>query len=388
MPVYQQRGRIPHPKHTTFYREDGQTLHREELFSTRGFSGIYSTKYHLRLPPGAREVAPRPAPETPPWPDAPHQWMHFFTERDPVPGDYVTSRALFLENAHVTVGALYPSEATDTLYRNAWAHELLFVHRGRGTLSSEFGRLPFGPGDYLVCPKGSTYHLAFESYGDNKLLLVESTDPFDIPAHYKNGYGQLLEHAPYHERDFRAPELAPPRDEEGDFALALKVGPRWFDYRLPHHPFDVVGWDGFVYPYAFNVRDFNPMVGRIHLPPPVHLVFATPHAVVCNFVPRLFDFHPEAIAVPYFHSNVDSDEVLYYVDGDFMSRSGIEPGSITLHPMGIPHGPQPGKTEAGLGKTRTEELAVMIDTFEPLAPTGHAATRLDPAYPQSWLAPA
>ncbi|MFH2007217.1 MAG: homogentisate 1,2-dioxygenase [bacterium] len=385
MPVYHRQGELPNPKHTAFRAADGERLYREELFSTKGFAGIYSTKYHLRLPPQVERIEERAGAVVEPWPEAPHQYVHFLTEHDAGGGSFLSGRRWFLRNDHVAVGAIYPTEPTVAFYRNARAHELIFVHRGSGRLRSEFGRLDFGPGDYLVCPKGSTYHLDFDGWQDNKCLVVESGEPFDIPRHYRNDYGQLLEHAPYSERDLRAPVLEPPRDEDGAFVLVLKVGERWFHYTLPHHPFDVVGWDGYVYPYAFNIRSFNPAVGRVHLPPPVHLVWATPHLAICNFVPRLYDFHPDAIPAPYFHSNVDSDEVIYYVEGEFMSRKGIEQGSITLHPMGIPHGPQPGRTEDSIGRKDTREYAVMIDTFEPLELTREVERRLDPGYPRSWL---
>jgi len=386
MPYYHRQGALPNPKHTVFRSPDGERLYREELFSTKGFAGVYSTKYHLRLPPQVERVTPRAAPDhSADWPEAPHQYVHFRTDAAPPSGDYITGRRWYLRNAHTAIGAVYVDQATDAFYRNARAHELLFVHRGTGRLHSEFGRLDFGPGDYLVCPKGSTYHLELDTVRTGKLLVVESDAPFEIPAHYKNASGQLLEHAPYSERDLRPPVLEDPVDATGTFPLVLKVGDRWFDYRLPHHPFDVVGWDGYAYPYAFNIRDFNPLVGRVHLPPPIHLVWTTPHAVICNFVPRLFDFHPQAVPAPYFHSNVDSDEVLYYVEGEFMSRKGIEEGSVTLHPMGIPHGPQPGRTEASIGAKETHEYAVMIDAFEPLAVTREVQQRLDAGYAQSWL---
>jgi len=394
MPFYHRQGELPNPKHTIFRSPGDERLCREELFSTKGFSGIYSTKYHLRLPPQVARIAERAAPaHSVAWPEAPHQYVHFRTDEAPASGDYISGRRWFLRNAHTAVGTLTVSAPTDAFYRNARAHELIFVHRGGGRLRSEFGRVDFRQGDYLVCPKGSTYHLEFDEVhvkasgkgSGVKCLLMESTTPFEIPSLYKNDSGQMLEHAPYSERDFRPPVLETPRDEDGEFLLVLKVGERWYDHSLPHHPFDVVGWDGYVYPYAFNIRDFNPLVGRVHQPPPIHLVWTTPHAVVCNFVPRLYDFHPQSIPAPYFHSNVDSDEVLYYAEGEFMSRKGIEEGSITLHPMGMPHGPQPGRTEASIGKQKTDEYAVMIDTFEPLALTREVELRLDAGYPQSWL---
>lgn len=388
MPFYQRRGRLPDgPKHTTFYRDDGERLYREELFSTRGFSGVYSTKYHVNMPTEVLAIDELPRPERGDWPDAPHQAFHVLTERAPIQGSHIDSRAVLLRNEHVAIGVAFPNANTEDLFRSAHAHELFFVHRGTGNLHSEFGELRFGEGDYLVVPKSTTYRLDFDPAPEqgNKLLFVRSTTPFEIPRHFRNEHGQILEHAPYCERDFRTPELPDPVDRRGEHRLVLETRDRQFVYTLRNHPFDVVGWDGFVYPYAFNIDHYNPVVGRIHLPPPVHLVFVTEHAVVCNFVPRPFDFHPQAIPAPYFHSNTDSDEVLYYVDGEFMSRKGIEPGSMTLHPMGIPHGPQPGRTEASIGARSTHEYAVMIDTFESLAPTLQVKDRMDPSYPRSWL---
>jgi len=388
MPFYQRRGRLPSgPKHTTFYKEDGKSLYREELFSTRGFAGVYSTKYHVNMPTQVLSIEELGGSESDAWPEALHQPFHFFTDRNPLAGSYIDARTVFLRNEHVTIGAAYPSENTEDLFRNAHSHELFFVHRGRGALHSELGRLDFGEGDYLVVPKGTTYRLDFGPAPEqgNKLLFVQSRTPFEIPRHFRNDYGQILEHAPYCERDFRAPELLDPIDRPGEHRLVLETRDRRFAYTLRNHPFDVVGWDGFVYPFAFNIESYNPVVGRIHLPPPVHLVFTTERAVVCNFVPRPFDFHPQAIPAPYFHSNTDSDEVLYYVAGEFMSRKGIEPGSMTLHPMGLPHGPQPGKTEESIGARSTAEYAVMIDTFDSLFPTGQVKARMDSGYHRSWL---
>jgi homogentisate 1,2-dioxygenase len=237
----------------------------------------------------------------------------------------------------------------------------------------------------LVVPRGTTYQLRFDGLDNNKLLIIESDTPFDIPKNYRNEYGQLVEGAPYCERDIKVPETLEPVDEAGKFKLIIKSGERYFEYLLPYHPFDVVGWDGYHYPFAFNIKDFCPIVGKIHQPPPVHLLFKTGHFVLCNFTPRLFDFHPQAIPAPYFHSNIDSDEVIYYVDGVFMSRKGIREGSVTLHPRGIPHGPQPGKVEESLGAKETKEYAVMIDTFEPLHLTSHVKEMVDENYPRSWL---
>lgn len=385
MPYYVRVGKVPPKRHTTFYKPDGKSLYREELFSTKGFSGIYSNKYHLYMPPQVESIREIQKDVSNEWEDAPLQYYHFFTDSKKTEGNFLTARNVFLKNDHCIVSTARVSEDTGIFYRNSYKHELLFIHHGEGEFLSEYGKISFGQWDYIVVPKGTTYQMKFNSFDKVKLFVVESDTPFDIPAHFRNEYGQLKEDAPYYERDFRPPEFMEPVDKQGTFPLMLKVSDRMFEYHLPHHPFDVVGWDGFLYPYAFNIKEYAPKVGKIHLPPPIHLMFTTEHFVVCNFVPRLFDFHPDAIPAPYYHSNVDSDEVLYYVHGDFMSRTGVKEGSITLHPMGIPHGPQPGKTEASIGKKDTEEYAIMIDTFTPLKVTGNVRDTMVEDYHHSWL---
>jgi homogentisate 1,2-dioxygenase len=385
MPFYVKVGKVPPKRHITFYKDDGKSLYREELFSTLGFSGIYSNKYHIYMPTQVKKIGEVPQNNSNEWPDAPLQYYHFFTEKKKTGGDILSSRNEFLKNDNCVISTANVSEDSDFFFRNSYAHELIFVHHGNGEFLSEYGRLPFEEWDYIVVPKGTTYQIKFDSYDDNKLMIIESSTPFDIPRHFRNEYGQITEDAPYYERDFKVPQFAEPVDNQGDFELILKLRERYFKYLLPNHPFDVVGWDGFLYPYTFNLKDYAPKVGKIHLPPPVHLMFTTKHFVVCNFVPRLFDFHPQSIPAPYYHSNVDSDEVLYYVHGDFMSRKGIQEGSITLHPMGIPHGPQPGKTEASIGVKETDEYAVMIDTFQPLRVTKNVKDTMVEDYSQSWL---
>lgn len=385
MPFYVSRGRLPEKRHITFYKEDGKSLYREELFGSKGFSGIYSNKYHLYAPPQVEQIQEVKINGVLDWINSPLKYYHFMTDKVPSTGNFFNSRKVFLKNAHCSIGTARVTEDSREFYRNSYAHELLFIHEGSGEMLSEFGRLPFKQWDYLNIPKGVTYQLKFNSYTENKVLVVESDTAFDIPKHFRNEYGQTNEDAPYYERDFRAPEYMEPVDKKGKLQLTLKVSNRYFRYTLPHHPFDVVGWDGYLYPYAFNLADYAPKVGKLHLPPPSHLMFTTQHFVVCNFVPRLFDFHPQAVPAPYFHSNVDSDEVLYYVAGDFMSRTGVKEGSITLHPMGIPHGPQPGKTEASIGKKATEEYAVMIDTFAPLVLTQNVKKAMVKDYDKSWL---
>ncbi|MFC2119672.1 homogentisate 1,2-dioxygenase [Bacteroidota bacterium] len=385
MAFYVKVGKVPPKRHITFYKDDGKSLYREELFSTLGFSGIYSNKYHIYMPTQVKKIGEISQNNSNDWPDAPLQYYHFFTEKKKTDGDILSSRNEFLKNDNCVISTANVSEDSDFFFRNSYAHELIFVHRGEGEFLSEYGRLPFEKWDYIVVPKGTTYQIKFNSYDDNKLMIVESSTPFDIPRHFRNEYGQLTEEAPYYERDFKVPQFTEPIDDQGDFELILKLKDRYFKYLIPNHPFDVVGWDGFLYPYTFNLKEYAPKVGKIHLPPPIHLMFTTKHFVVCNFVPRLYDFHPQSIPAPYYHSNVDSDEVLYYVHGDFMSRKGVEEGSITLHPMGIPHGPQPGKTEASIGKKETDEYAVMIDTFQSLRVTKNVKDTMVKDYSQSWL---
>jgi homogentisate 1,2-dioxygenase len=386
MPFYVKVGKVPPKRHITFYKEDGKSLYREELFSTKGFSGIYSNKYHLYMPPEVEKISEAAIDSSAnDWNDAPVEYYHFITDKKQTRGNILTSRNEFLKNDHCIISTAHITEDADFFYRNSQMHEIVFVHHGKGWLLSEYGKIKFEEWDYLIIPKGTTYQLKFDDYKNNKVFIIESDTPYEIPSHFRNEYGQLTEEAPYYERDFRVPEYMDPIDKIADFRLMLKVRGKMFEYRLPHHPFDVVGWDGFLYPYAFNIKEYAPKVGKIHLPPPIHLVFKTEHFVICNFVPRLYDFHPQAIPAPYYHSNVDSDEVLYYVHGDFMSRTGVQEGSITLHPMGIPHGPQPGKTEASIGKKETDEYAIMIDTFQPLHVTKNVKETMVEEYSQSWL---
>jgi homogentisate 1,2-dioxygenase len=337
------------------------------------------------MPPQVESIGELNHTDSVDWRDAPLQYYHFQTDKKQTKGNFLTSRNEFLKNDHCVISTANPTEDTDLFYRNSYKHELVFVHHGQGDFLSEYGRLPFEDWDYIIVPKGTTYQMKFKNFKNVKLFIVESDTSFDIPQHYRNEYGQLKEDAPYYERDFKVPQFMEPIDQLGSFKLILKVSNRTFEYDLPHHPFDVVGWDGFLYPYTFNLKEYAPKVGKIHLPPPIHLMFTTEHFVVCNFVPRLFDFHPQAIPAPYYHSNVDSDEVLYYVFGDFMSRTGVQEGSITLHPMGIPHGPQPGKTEASIGKKETDEYAIMIDTFTPLRVTKNVKETMVEDYAHSWL---
>jgi len=385
MPFYVRVGKVPPKRHTTFYKEDGKSLYREELFSTKGFSGIYSNKYHIYMPPQVETIKEISQDNSNDWKNAPLQYYHFLTDNKKTKGDFIYARNEFLKNEHCIVSTVHVSEDNNIFYRNSHKHELVFVHHGSGEMLSEYGRLPLEEWDYIVIPKGTTYQLRFKDYKNVKLFIIESDTPFEIPSHFRNEFGQLKEDAPYYERDFKVPQFMEPYDKKEKFKLILKVSGRVFEYALPHHPFDVVGWDGYLYPYTFNIKDYAPKVGKLHLPPPIHLLFVTEHFVVCNFVPRLFDFHPDSIPAPYYHSNVDSDEMIYYVHGDFMSRKGIQEGSITLHPMGIPHGPQPGKTEASIGKKETNEYAIMVDNFSSIHVTKNVKETMVEEYSQSWL---
>ncbi|MFC4078298.1 homogentisate 1,2-dioxygenase [Salinithrix halophila] len=384
MPFYHRMGKIPRKRHIQFRKEDG-SLYREEVMGTKGFSGIQSILYHHHPPTRVSRVGKvrewMPALEEP----GPNRHRHVQTFEAGLGGDPIDGRVHLLTNEDVTIGVCNPTEPMDYFFRNSDGDEVLFVHEGEGELQSVFGTLPYRAGDYLVIPVGATYRLEMKSER-SRFLVIESTGEIVPPKRYRNEHGQLMEHSPFCERDIRVPERLDTRAEEGSFEVRVKAHHRLNTYFYDFHPFDVVGWDGYLYPYIFNVEDFEPITGRIHQPPPVHQTFAGPNFVICSFVPRLYDYHPEAIPAPYWHSNVHSDEVLYYVKGHFMSRKGnVKEGSITLHPSGLPHGPHPGKAEASIGKKGTEELAVMIDTFRPLRVTQEALNLEDTGYITSWL---
>lgn len=383
MAFYHKLGEIPHKRHTQFRRPDG-TLYREEVMGLEGFSGLQSILYHHFLPPRVKqaEYMGVAAPEYVDFGAIRHR--AFATATMPAGGNAIEARRTLLGNQDVLIGLSVPKANMDYFYRNAQAYEMWFVHEGHGELLSQFGRLLFEPGDYIIIPYGTTWQLHLNE-GVGRFFVAESKSAIEPPKRYRNHYGQLLEHAPYCERDIRVPEFMEPIVETGEFEVRVKVRDSISRHILDHHPFDVVGWDGYLYPWIFNVRDFEPITGRIHQPPPVHQTFSGHNFVVCSFVPRIFDYHPEGIPAPYNHSNVNSDEVIYYCDGDFMSRKGIDKYDITLHPFGLPHGPQPGATEGSLGKERTEELAVMIDTFNPLHLTTDALELEKTQYQESWL---
>lgn len=384
MPLYHKLGKIPPKRHTQFHKPNGG-LYYEQLFGTIGFDGMSTNLYHEHRPTQVKEirgsysVAPKIA-------RANNIQSYRFRgfQVTPTP-DFLESRKAVLTNSDCTITLAAPTNKTqEYFYKNTDSDELIFVHKGTGKLRTILGNLDFKYGDYLLIPRGIIYKIDFDTE-DNRLFIVESRRPIYTPKRYRNWFGQLLEHSPFCERDIRRPEELETYDEKGDFLIKVRKQDEIFDMVYATHPFDVVGYDGYNYPYAFSIHDFEPITGSIHQPPPVHQTFETDAFVVCSFVPRMYDYHPDAIPAPYNHSNIDSDEVLYYVDGDFMSRNDIAPGHISLHPAGIPHGPHPGTMEKSIGQTRTEELAVMVDTFKPLMVTEEAMKIADEKYYQSWL---
>ncbi|MGE5106027.1 MAG: homogentisate 1,2-dioxygenase [Sphingobacteriales bacterium] len=383
MAHYYKLGNIPHKRHTQFRKPDG-TLYSEQLFSTEGFSDDYSLLYHCYPPTQIiktepqKDVSPTIAEEK----MLKHRCFEGFHIKPAK--DYLQSRIPVLVNndCHIVLAAPQQS-MTDYYYKNADADEMIFVHEGSGKVKTQYGELPFSYGDYIVLPRGTIYQIEFTD-DKNRLFIVESFSPLRYPKRYMSKFGQLMEHSPYCERDIRPPQDLKTFDEKGDFLIKAKK--KGVLYRLHYgtHPFDVVGWDGCCYPYIFSIHDFEPITGRVHQPPPVHQTFETNAFVVCSFVPRLYDYHPNAIPAPYNHSNIDSDEVIYYVDGDFMSRKNVTRGMITLHPAGIPHGPHPGAVEKSIGAKETKELAVMVDTFRPLMLTKEALEIENGNYVMSW----
>ncbi len=385
MPHYHSSGKIPKKRHTQFRKPDG-SLYSEQLFSTEGFSSNSSLLYHIH-PPTQIVKAEEPiniAPQAASSNILKHRCLKGFNiEPD---NDYLKSRKTVLFNNDVQLTLAAPKKGlTDHIfYKNADTDEVLFIHEGTGTLKTQYGQITFGYGDYVVVPRGTIYQIEFDRE-DNRLFIIEAFSPVTFPKRYLSKYGQLLENSPYCERDLRLPTDLNPVDQKGEYLIQVKkkgfLYPIWYG----HHPFDVVGWDGCEYPYALSIHDFEPITGRVHQPPPVHQTFDAHNFVICSFVPRLYDYHPHSIPAPYNHSNIDSDEVLYYVDGDFMSRKHVERGMITLHPAGIPHGPHPGTVEKSIGKKETKELAVMVDTFHPLILTKDALGIEDDSYVYSWI---
>jgi homogentisate 1,2-dioxygenase len=384
MPHYQIRGQVPDKRHITFRKPDG-TLYAEELVSSEGFSDVYSIVYHNHPPTKVLSID-EPIDVTPQVAVDHNLQSRSFRGFSTKPSDdYLESRKIVLTNDDINIIIAAPTKSmTDYYFKNASADEMIFVHEGKGKMKSVYGELNFTDGDHIIIPRGTIYQLDFVASA-NRLFIVESNQPLRFPKRYMNKVGQLLEHSPFHERDLKAPQKLVGYDETGDFTVNIKRGNKIYPYHYETHPFDAVGWDGYLYPFTFSIHQFEPITGRIHQPPPVHQTFETPTMVTCAFVPRLYDYHPQSIPAPYHHSNIDSDEVLYYVDGDFMSRNNIDRGQITLHPMGIPHGPHPGAIERSIGQKKTSELAVMVDTFAPLKITKSALDIEDKEYYKSWL---
>lgn len=382
MPFYHTLGSIPHKRHTQFRKADGG-LYREEVMGLEGFSSIQSILYHHYLPPRVKQVEDLGSVRVEYADFGPIRHRAFKTSQTPSAADPVSGRIPLLGNNDVILGVSRSSGSMDYFYRNSQAYETWFVHDGSGTLKTQFGSLPFRKGDYIVIPFGVTWKM--ELSGECKFFTIENPSQIEPPKRYRNEYGQLLEHSPYCERDIRVPTELETHTERGEFEVRIKVRDRLTRHLLDYHPFDVVGWDGYLYPWIFNIEDFEPITGRLHMPPPIHQTFDGHNFVVCSFVPRLFDYHPEGIPAPYNHSNIQSDEVIYYAEGNFMSRKGIDRSDISLHPFGLAHGPQPGMTEASIGKTETRELAVMVDTFHPLQLTRQALEMEKPEYMSSWM---
>jgi len=385
MPHYYSLGNIPHKRHTQFRKPDG-SLYSEQLFSTEGFSSNSSLLYHLHPPTKIIKVeepvnvAPKAATDN----ILKHRCFKGFSVKPEA--DYLNSRKTVLFNNDVALLLAAPQKGLSetVFYKNADTDEVLFIHEGTGTLKTQYGQIPFSYGDYVVIPRGTIYQIDFDT-PDNRLFIIQSYSPVTFPKRYLSRYGQLLEHAPYCERDLRKPQDLQTIDKKGEFLVQVRKRGLLYPIWYGTHPFDVIGWDGCEYPYALSIHDFEPITGRVHQPPPVHQTFDAHNFVVCSFVPRLFDYHPQSIPAPYNHSNIDSDEVLYYVDGDFMSRKNVERGMITLHPAGIPHGPHPGTVEKSIGAKETKELAVMVDTFHPLNLTTEALGIEDDRYIVSWI---
>jgi len=385
MPPYHRLGEIPPKRHTQFRKPDG-TLYCEELFGIKGFSNNYSNLYHYNPPTRVKKVEPFSKRHFEEWDVDVQRHHHLKSARLQPGGDAVLGKQVLMFNDDLTMGIALPTDVMDYFYRDGDADLLYFVHEGHGVLETTFGQLPYHEGDYVVIPRGTTFRFGIAADGTQaRFLVVEAHGNIEPPRRYLSANGQLLEHAPYCERDIRRPMELITHVERGEYEVRVKVGDLVSRYWYDFHPLDTVGWDGCAYPWILNIADFEPITGRVHQPPPVHQTFQGPNFVVCSFVPRKLDYHPLSIPVPYNHSNVDSDEVLYYVNGNFGSRKGVERSSFTLHPRGIPHGPHPGAVEKSLGVERTEELAVMVDTFLPLKLTNTARSVDDSMYPYSWL---
>ena len=381
MPFYVSRGVIPPKRHTAFKNDDGR-IYYEELVSRQGFSSIYSNYYHLHRPTKIKQVGSLVKLDLKHVAKQ-HRHRHIITSKIKSSGDILSSRTPLFFNDDVSISVATVNKSMDYFYRNGIADELLYIQSGSGKLLSNLGDLWCDLGDYIVIPRGIIWQVVPDK--EMKILVIHSAGPIETPGRYRNRFGQLMEHSPFCERDIKTPILQDPVDKSGEFIVKTRTSSGLQEYSYAHHLFDIVGWDGYYFPWSFNINDFEPIVGSIHQPPPVHQTFQAPGFVVCSFVPRLFDFHPDSIPAPYPHSNVDSDEIIYYSSGDFISRQGIQSESITHHPMGLPHGPQPGKYKSSIGKDRADEFAVMIDTFKPLKITEAARSIDDSDYPFSWM---
>lgn len=384
MPFYHKLGNIPPKRHTQFRKSNGD-LYYEQLFGTVGFDGMSTNSYHEQRPTQVKEIRAQYS-VAPTIAKSNNIQSYKLRGFDVTPqDDFLESRKIVLTNSDLHIVLAAPRKSTtDYFYKNTDSDEMIFIHQGSGKLRTIYGNLDFKYGDYLIIPRGIIYKIDFDTE-ENRLFIVESHAPIYTPKQYRNWFGQLLEHSPFCERDIRRPYELETNNEFGDFIIKVKKKDEIFEMVYATHPFDVIGYDGYNYPYAFSIHDFEPITGRIHLPPPIHQTFESTAFVICSFVPRLYDYHPLAIPAPYNHSNIDADEVLYYVDGDFMSRNDVKPGNISLHPAGIPHGPHPGAAERSIGKKETLELAVMVDTFKPLMVTEDAMKIADETYFQSWL---
>ncbi|NBW59568.1 MAG: homogentisate 1,2-dioxygenase [Crocinitomicaceae bacterium] len=384
MPFYHKLGKIPPKRHTVFKNSEGGIYH-EQLFGTIGFDGMSSLLYHIQPPTAVIKIVQQKSVVPEIGLDKNMQMRSLQGFNVEAKDDYLESRTPMLVNSDVYIELAAPKKSMIAyFYKNADADEVIFIHKGSGKLKTQLGNIDFSYGDYLLIPRGMIYQMHFENE-ENRLLIIQSFHPVYTPKRYRNWFGQLLEHSPYCERDIRAPHELETHNENGEFLIKIKKEDTMYDYVYAHHPFNVVGWDGYNFPYAFSIHNFEPITGRVHQPPPVHQTFETQAFAICSFVPRMYDYHPDAIPSPYNHSNIDSDEVLYYVDGDFMSRNHVDKGQITLHPSGIPHGPHPGAYERSIGQKETKELAVMIDTFKPLKLTKQALGIEMSDYMNSWV---
>jgi homogentisate 1,2-dioxygenase len=381
MAFYARAGLLPQARHTQFRKPDGG-LYAEELQSTKGFESVYALLYHLQPPTATLDVRAWERPMVRFLPNDPVRNRHWFTGRAAAGGNAIDARVPIVGNDDIVISVATVTEPMAWFFRNSTGDELLFVQAGSGELETPFGTIAYRAHDYLIVPCGTIYRL--QPAEPTRLLVCESSGPITIPRKYRNEFGQLAEWAPYYERDFRVPQLREPIDARGEYELRITAKGRNAVYTIANHPFDVVGWDGYCYPYAFNADDYAPITGKLHQPPSSHQTFDAPGAAFIMFAPRMFDYHPLSVPAPYNHSSVDCDEIIYYASGNFMSRRGIEERSITLHAAGAPHGPQPGAVEASLGKTFTDELAVAVDCFAPLRVAETAASAEDPTYFRSW----